>query len=155
MRLYNDFYFERHNSYWESMARKKLNAVFGDTKMLVCAEDLGLMPACVQGVLEQMRMLSLEVQSMPKQRGDEFAHLESYPYCNVAVPTTHDMAPLVTMVGGEYGADTTILEHFVAEGWAGSAPSAADDCRGDCGPPSVLSFNALHDEHTGLDGHGL
>ena len=94
VRLYNDFYFERHNGYWESMARKKLNAVFGDTKMLVCAEDLGLMPACVQGVLEQMRMLSLEVQSMPKQRGDEFAHLESYPYRSVAVPTTHDMAPL-------------------------------------------------------------
>ena len=62
--------------------------------MLACAEDLGMLPACVPSVLDQKRILSLEVQSMPKRHGEEFAHLESHPYRSVAVPTTHDMSPL-------------------------------------------------------------
>lgn len=94
MSLYNNFYYERHDSYWEMLAKRKLESVLRGTTMLVYAEDLGLLPACVGGVLEQERVLSLEVQSMPKRHGEEFAHLEAYPYRSVAVPTTHDMAPL-------------------------------------------------------------
>ena len=62
--------------------------------MLICGEDLGLLPACVAKVLDEKRILSLEVQSMPKQHGEEFAHLEANPYRSIAIPTTHDMAPL-------------------------------------------------------------
>ena len=94
MRLYNNFYYERHNAYWESLAKTKLDMVLRGTHVLVCAEDLGMLPACVPSVLDQKRILSLEVQSMPKRHGEEFAHLESYPYRSVAVPTTHDMSPL-------------------------------------------------------------
>lgn len=94
MQVYNNFYYERHDSFWESLAKRKLDSVLEDTRMLVCGEDLGLLPPCVHSVLDQHRVLSLEVQSMPKRHGEEFSHLEAYPYRSVAVPTTHDMSPL-------------------------------------------------------------
>ena len=59
--------------------------------MLTCAEDLGMLPSCVGNVLERLNILSLEIQSMPKQSGKEFAKTEQYPYRSVATLTTHDM----------------------------------------------------------------
>ena len=53
-----------------------------------------MLPDCVQPVLDQLRILSLEIQSMPKQSGYEFAHLEGNPYRSVATISTHDMPPL-------------------------------------------------------------
>ena len=94
MRLYNNFYYERHSAFWESLAKRKLDMTIRDVRLLIYGEDLGLLPPCVQEVLNEKRILSLEVQSMPKRHGQEFAHLEAYPYRSVAVPTTHDMAPL-------------------------------------------------------------
>ena len=62
--------------------------------MLCCGEDLGMLPDCVAPVLDQLRILSLEIQSMPKQSGYEFAHLDGNPYRSVATISTHDMSPL-------------------------------------------------------------
>ena len=94
MRLYNNFYYERHNAFWENLAKRKIDMTFRGIRMLICGEDLGMLPACVTGVLDEKRILSLEVQSMPKRHGEEFAHLSANPYRSIAVPTTHDMAPL-------------------------------------------------------------
>ncbi len=94
MRLYNNYYYQRHNFFWGAEAIRKLTDVFGSTRMLCCGEDLGMLPDCVTPVLDQLRILSLEIQSMPKQSGYEFAHLDSNPYRSVATISTHDMSPL-------------------------------------------------------------
>lgn len=94
MRLYNNYYYQRHNFFWGAEAIRKLTDVFGSTRMLCCGEDLGMLPDCVAPVLDQLRILSLEIQSMPKQSGYEFAHLDGNPYRSVATISTHDMSPL-------------------------------------------------------------
>ena len=94
MRLYNHFFYQRHNFFWGSEATRRLTDVFGQTRMLCCAEDLGMLPDCVAPVLDSLRILTLEIQSMPKQSGFEFTHLDGNPYRSVATFSTHDMAPL-------------------------------------------------------------
>lgn len=61
--------------------------------MLACAEDLGMVPASVKGVLERLHILSLEIQRMPKEYGLRFGKLEHNPYLSVATIATHDMPP--------------------------------------------------------------
>ncbi len=87
----NDFYGHRNEKLWEYGAVEKLGKITSVTGMLTCAEDLGMLPACVGNVLEQLNILSLEIQSMPKQSGKEFANTAQYPYRSVATLTTHDM----------------------------------------------------------------
>lgn len=94
MRLYNNFFYQRHNFFWGGEATRRLTDVFGNTRMLCCAEDLGMLPDCVAPVLDSLRILTLEIQSMPKQKGFEFTHLDGNPYRSVATFSTHDMAPL-------------------------------------------------------------
>ena len=94
MRLYNNYYYQRHNFFWGDQAMHRLTEVFGDTRMLCCAEDLGMLPDCVAPVLDSLRILTLEIQSMPKQSGYEFTHLDGNPYRSVATFSTHDMSPM-------------------------------------------------------------
>ena len=94
MRLYNNYYYQRHNFFWGATAMRRLSEVFGQTRMLCCAEDLGMLPDCVQPVLDALRILTLEIQSLPKQSGFEFTHLDGNAYRSVATISTHDMSPL-------------------------------------------------------------
>ena len=94
MRLYNNYFYQRHNLFWGATAMRRLSEVFGHTRMLCCAEDLGMLPDCVAPVLDALRILTLEIQSMPKQSGFEFTHLDGNPYRSVATVSTHDMPPL-------------------------------------------------------------
>ena len=94
MRLYNNYFYQRHNFYWGAQALKRLPAILHDTRMLICAEDLGMLPDCVQPVLDQLRILTLEIQAMPKQQGQEFGHVDAYPKRSVCTISTHDMPPL-------------------------------------------------------------
>ena len=94
MRLYNNYFYQRHNFFWGAEAIRRLTEVFDDTQMLCCAEDLGMLPDCVTPVLDQLRILTLEIQSMPKHSGFEFTHLDGNPYRSVATFSTHDMSPL-------------------------------------------------------------
>ena len=70
---------------------KKLPKLTQATRMLVCAEDLGMVPHCVPWVMDQLRMLSLEIQTMPKNPAYDFGRLEENPYRSVATISTHDM----------------------------------------------------------------
>ena len=94
MRLYNNYFFQRHSMFWGGGAINRLVDTLGDTRMLICAEDLGMLPNCVSPVLDTLRILTLEIQTMPKDTGFEFSHLDGYPYRSVATFATHDMAPL-------------------------------------------------------------
>lgn len=93
-RLYNDYYYHRHNQFWYDEAMKKLPILTKATDMLACAEDLGMVPECVKWVLEKEQILSLEIQRMPKSQGTHFGKTETYPYLSVATIATHDMPPL-------------------------------------------------------------
>ncbi|MEE1287917.1 MAG: 4-alpha-glucanotransferase [Bacteroidaceae bacterium] len=93
-RIYEDFYYYRHNDFWGAEAMKKLPALVEATQMLCCAEDLGMVPACVAPVMSRLRILSLEIQAMPKDFGVRFGRLENNPYMSVVTIFTHDMPTL-------------------------------------------------------------
>ena len=96
-RLHDDFFYFRHNEFWAEEAMKKIPAVINYSgsahSMLPCAEDLGMVPASVKGVLEHLHILSLEIQRMPKEYGVRFSNLSHNPYLSVATIATHDMPP--------------------------------------------------------------
>ena len=93
-RLYNDYFYRRNNHFWYGEAQKKLPQLTQCTDMLVCAEDLGMVPDCVPWLMKELRILTLEIQSMPKEAGIRFGHLSRNPYRSVCTISTHDMAPL-------------------------------------------------------------
>lgn len=92
--LYNEFFYHRHNDFWAKEALKKLPELISGTRMLACGEDLGMIPASVEGVMNFLKILSLEIQRMPKTPGVTFDNPEDYPYLSVCTTSTHDMSPL-------------------------------------------------------------
>ena len=92
--LYNDYFYRRNNQYWYTEAMKKLPRLVEATRMLVCAEDLGMVPDCVAWVMNQLRILSLEIQSMPKDPTTRFGKLKHNPYRSVCTISSHDMPTL-------------------------------------------------------------
>ena len=92
--MYDDYFYRRNNQYWYEEAMKKLPRLTQATRMLCCAEDLGMVPDCVPWVMNQLRILSLEIQSMPKETGLRFGILDHNPYRSVDTISTHDMSTL-------------------------------------------------------------
>ncbi len=92
--LYDDYFYHRNNQYWYREAMKKLPRLVEATRMLVCAEDLGMVPDCVAWVMNELRILSLEIQSMPKDPTVRFGHLDRNPYRSVCTISSHDMPTL-------------------------------------------------------------
>lgn len=107
--LHDHFFYERNNQFWADEAMKKVPAVtqsadaqhpvlqlypLNGNGMLPCAEDLGMVPASVKGVLERLEILSLEIQRMPKAYGVRFGNPLDNSYLSVATIATHDMPPL-------------------------------------------------------------
>jgi 4-alpha-glucanotransferase len=90
--LYTDYFFKRQDHFWQEEAMKKLPPLKRSTNMLVCGEDLGMVPDCVPEVMRQLGILSLEIQRMPKTPGREFGHPGDAPYLSVVTPSTHDMS---------------------------------------------------------------
>lgn len=93
-RLYNDYFYRRNNQFWYEEAMKKLPKLVQATRMLVSAEDLGMVPDCVPWVMNELKILSLELQSMPKDPSVKFGHLSRNPYRSVCTISSHDMPTL-------------------------------------------------------------
>lgn len=89
--LYQNFFYERHNHFWYSKAMEKLPPVIDATNMLVCGEDLGMIPACVPEAMHRLKILSLELQRMPKGPYETFGNTSRFPYLSVCTTSTHDM----------------------------------------------------------------
>jgi 4-alpha-glucanotransferase len=53
-----------------------------------------MVPDCVPWVMNELRILSLEIQSMPKDDKVRFGHLSCNPYRSVCTISTHDMPTL-------------------------------------------------------------
>jgi 4-alpha-glucanotransferase len=92
--LYVDYFFRRQDNFWMKEAMKKLPALKRSTNMLICGEDLGLVPGSVPEVMKQLGLLSLEIQRMPKQTDREFFHPNDAPYLSVVTSSTHDMSTI-------------------------------------------------------------
>ncbi|NDV77409.1 4-alpha-glucanotransferase [Dysgonomonas sp. 511] len=93
-RLYDDFFYRRHTQFWHDQAMKKLPTLISSTSMLVCGEDLGMVPDSVPWVMNKLQILSLEIERMPKERNVLFNSLPSLPYLSVCTTSTHDMSPI-------------------------------------------------------------
>ena len=92
--LYWNFFYHRHNHFWKEQALKRLTPLVGCTDMLVCGEDLGMIPDSVPDVMNKLQILSLEIERMPKTPQREFTDLDNLPYLSVCTTSTHDMSPL-------------------------------------------------------------
>ncbi|MCK9207453.1 MAG: 4-alpha-glucanotransferase [Salinivirgaceae bacterium] len=92
--IYIDYFYRRHDHFWKEQAIIKLPALVEATDMLICGEDLGMIPATVPEVMNQFDILSLEIQRMPKDPKKQFAHPADAPYLSVCTTSTHDMATI-------------------------------------------------------------
>lgn len=93
-KLYYDYYFHRQESLWRQNALKTLPALLNSSDMLACGEDLGLIPACVHPVLQELALLGLRIQRMPSESDLEFGIPSHYDYMTVCAPSCHDSSTL-------------------------------------------------------------
>ena len=123
-RLYNDFFYRRHNDFWYGKAMWKLPALTDATDMLVCAEDLGMIPDCVPAVMNQLEILALEIQRMPKDPQSQFGNTWNYPYYSVCTTSTHDMGGIRQWWEEDPAATQQFYNNVLHEG--GAAPQYAE-----------------------------
>ena len=118
--LYINYFFRRQDEFWRKEALAKLPYLKRSTNMLVCGEDLGMVPDCVPDVMKQMGMLSLEIQRMPKDPKKQFFNPADAPYLSVVTPSTHDMST----IRGWWEEDRTQTQQFYNQelGQWGEAP---------------------------------
>jgi 4-alpha-glucanotransferase len=121
--LYVDYFFRRQDDFWMREGMQKLPALKRVTDMLICGEDLGLVPACVPVVMRDLGFLGLEIQRMPKTLGAEFSRPADAPYLSVVTPSTHDMST----IRGWWTEDAGLTQKFFNQelGMTGKAPSEA------------------------------
>jgi 4-alpha-glucanotransferase len=122
--LYVDYFFKRQDDEWREEAMEKLPALKRSTDMLVCGEDLGMVPSCLPGVMSSIGLLSMEVQRMPKQLESSFFNPFHAPYLSVVTPSTHDMSTLREWWEEDRGKSQQFYNEQL--GQHGSAPYFAD-----------------------------
>lgn len=92
--IYTNYFYHRQENFWRDQAMIKLPAIIEASNMLVCGEDLGMVPDCVPGVMYELGILRLYIERMPKEGSGEFAHAGNAPYLSVVSTSSHDMATL-------------------------------------------------------------
>jgi 4-alpha-glucanotransferase len=122
--LYVNYFFRRQDDFWMREAMHKLPALKASTNMLICGEDLGMVPRSVPDVMKQLGILSLEIQRMPKDPKKIFFHPNDAPYLSVVTPSTHDMST----IRGWWEEDRTKTRQFFNSelGQWGEAPFFCD-----------------------------
>lgn len=123
-RLYDDFFYRRHNRFWKESALRKLPDLLASTGMIACGEDLGMIPDCVPETMAELQILSLEIQRMPKSMHEEFADPSSYPYYSVCTTSTHDMNPLRAWWEEDHGLSRRFFNGML--GYCGDAPVSCE-----------------------------
>jgi 4-alpha-glucanotransferase len=92
--MFVQYFYEKQNDMWYRVAQEKLDAIQQSSDMMICAEDLGMVPDMVEDVLKSREMLALQVQRMPKKSYQQFSHPNDAPYLSVVTPSTHDMSTI-------------------------------------------------------------
>jgi 4-alpha-glucanotransferase len=118
--IYTEYFYHRHDEFWRGQGLTKLPPLKQATDMLVCGEDLGMVPECVPPVMRQLGILSLEIQRMPKDSKVAFAHPGQAPYLSVVSPSTHDMPGIRGWWEQDPATTQQFFNHVLGEG--GGAP---------------------------------
>ncbi|MBR4534309.1 MAG: 4-alpha-glucanotransferase [Bacteroidaceae bacterium] len=147
--LYEQYFYHRNNQFWYEEAMQKLPKLVRATRMLCCAEDLGMVPACVQWVMDELGILSLELESMPKEPWVRFGHVERNPRRSVATISSHDTPTLRMWWDEDFGRTQEYYNSIL--GYDGPAPHPLSSKLArviiqrhlDC--PSMLCVIALQD----------
>jgi 4-alpha-glucanotransferase len=127
--LYYDYFYQKQEPFWRSQADIRLPAINEATDMLICGEDLGMVPQSVPDVMHNLQMLSLYIQRMPKGYGSEFGHPADYAYWSVCSPSCHDMSTVrgwweedrpraqrfYNQILGHYGEAPLFCENWIVE----------------------------------------
>jgi 4-alpha-glucanotransferase len=95
-KMHDNYFYQMQDDFWREMAMEKLPTIKEATNMLICGEDLGMVPACVSGVMRELGLLTLEIQRMSKNPNTEFLQEKDIPFLSVVSPSTHDMSPIRT-----------------------------------------------------------
>ena len=132
-RLYDDYFFKRHDTFWQQQALWKLPALIRATNMLICGEDLGMIPNSVPGVMRDLNILALEIQRMPKGK-TQFGEPKNYDYMTVCSPSCHDMSTIRGWWESNYDMANAFYHQRVHHG---NAPH-------ECTPEIVQSINWEH-----------
>jgi 4-alpha-glucanotransferase len=93
-KLYHKYFFEMQNDLWRKEGEMKLEMMTDSSDMLLCAEDLGMVPDFTDEVLKNLDILSLQVQQMPKDSASSYSDTAKAKYESIVMPATHDMSPM-------------------------------------------------------------
>lgn len=91
--LYLDYFFKRQDGLWYESAMEKLPVILNSTEMLICGEDLGLVPDSVPVVMDQLAITALKVQRMPSEN-ILWYDPKNAGYLNVVTASSHDSSTL-------------------------------------------------------------
>ena len=91
--LYVDYFFKRQDGLWYQKAMEKLPVILNSTDMLICGEDLGLVPESVPQVMERLGITALKVQRMPSDNIPWY-NPNHAGYMNVVTASSHDSSTL-------------------------------------------------------------
>lgn len=117
--FYIDYFFKRQNSLWYNEAMEKLPVILNSTNMLICGEDLGMVPEVVPQVMDRLGITALKVQRMPSEN-ISWHRPENAGYMNVITASSHDSSTLRQW----WHEDRTLIQNYFSEqlGQWGTAP---------------------------------
>lgn len=154
-RIHDDYYFYRHDEYWRQQAIWKLPAILDASDMLICGEDLGMIPNSVPGVMRDMNIMTLEIQRMPKGN-TKFGQVRSYPYFSVCSPSCHDMSTIRGWWENDHENAKDFYYNYLH--WQGYTPMTCSEnivsaiVEDHLSSPSMLAIFPLQDL-VGMDAH--
>jgi 4-alpha-glucanotransferase len=102
--------------------------------MLICGEDLGMIPKTVPEVMRELNIIPLEIQRMPKGPST-FGNPGQYDYLSVCSPSCHDMST----IRGWWEENPEIAQKFFYDHW-NKKESMPENCTTDI----VRGINVEH-----------
>ncbi|MEG0891165.1 MAG: 4-alpha-glucanotransferase [Bacteroidales bacterium] len=144
-KLYNSYFYERHNNFWYKQAIKKLQQLMASTNMLTCGEDLGMLNESVYHCLKNLKILSLELQQMPKQAGVSCGNPKEYPYLSVCTTSTHDIETLRMWLGKLYNQFSDMVGENGEQYYDATPTSCLNIIKENLASPSMLAIFPLQD----------
>ena len=88
---------EKSEKIWAVEGKRLLSMMQETTDMLMCAEDLGVVPACVPQVLKELEILSLKIERWTREYSKPdapYINVKAYPHLSVCIPSVHDTTTL-------------------------------------------------------------
>ena len=110
-----DYYYGGNEELWRERGRERLSFLKSLTTMQLCAEDLGMVPQCVYPVLEELGILKLYVERMPKSAGIEFEAAPYFSEDSVGTTSTHDCEPLRLWWQQDEARSRRYYDYFLAD----------------------------------------